>query len=686
MAIADVLLRLGVNDADVRAALGRVAGDVGQLKRTVEGAFAAVGIGIAARALASFVKSGADAADQLGKMAQKAGLSTEAMSGLAYAAKLGDVPIDDLGGALAKLSKAMAGAAEGGKEQIAAFKELRVKATDAEGNLRQVGMVLEDIADAFAGAEDGAGKAALAMAIFGKSGASLIPWLNGGAKGIRAATDEAEAFGLIVSDETSKAADEFNDNLDRMKALGEGLAVTISAELAPSLNALSNALFDSAKETDALEQAGLKTATSIRYIASAVAGLVGGLSILDALVTTALSPLAAAALAAQGQWESALQVLKNGPKEVVEAQERAAKRIRAIWYGGEDDKLLGPGTMTLTTPGPESFQGQTGKRSFHFGLDEKDKAAAKELADWMREFNRRVDEAEKVMDQVATPAEKYLATLLELDRMHADLGDETYVRAVKAAGDAYFEASGGAKRLADEMSRFNALVSDYEAAVDEAATPLDRYNAQMERLHRLMATTPLTGEQAAALAKKYADELDHATGKVDQLAEAWKKFGEGFQDVLTNQMVDGFNKGLRGMLDAFGDMIKRMLAQAAAAKLSQTLLGGFVSIGKAAAGWSSPYAGGGETADVGGFYDLEAAGYRAAGGPVTGGSAYVIGERGPELFVPSVSGQVVSNEDLAQAAGGSRRVEHFHRFDDRYRRMTVRELIEELMLEEAASR
>lgn len=41
---------------------------------------------------------------------------------------------------------------------------------------------------------------------------------------------------------------------------------------------------------------------------------------------------------------------------------------------------------------------------------------------------------------------------------------------------------------------------------------------------------------------------------------------------------------------------------------------------------------------------------RAMGGPVAPGRAYVVGERGPELFVPTASGQVVAN------GGGARDV------------------------------
>ena len=43
---------------------------------------------------------------------------------------------------------------------------------------------------------------------------------------------------------------------------------------------------------------------------------------------------------------------------------------------------------------------------------------------------------------------------------------------------------------------------------------------------------------------------------------------------------------------------------------------------------------------------------KANGGPVTGGTPYLIGERGPELFVPGTSGGVMSNNDLRQSMNG----------------------------------
>jgi len=46
-------------------------------------------------------------------------------------------------------------------------------------------------------------------------------------------------------------------------------------------------------------------------------------------------------------------------------------------------------------------------------------------------------------------------------------------------------------------------------------------------------------------------------------------------------------------------------------------------------------------------------GFRAMGGPVNSGSPYVVGEKGPELFVPRSSGSIVPNGAMGSSGGGS---------------------------------
>ena len=58
-----------------------------------------------------------------------------------------------------------------------------------------------------------------------------------------------------------------------------------------------------------------------------------------------------------------------------------------------------------------------------------------------------------------------------------------------------------------------------------------------------------------------------------------------------------------------------------------------------------------------GFFSILAGsftgGTRANGGPVSGGAPYLVGERGPELFVPGRNGGVMSNSDLRNAMGSA---------------------------------
>jgi hypothetical protein len=55
---------------------------------------------------------------------------------------------------------------------------------------------------------------------------------------------------------------------------------------------------------------------------------------------------------------------------------------------------------------------------------------------------------------------------------------------------------------------------------------------------------------------------------------------------------------------------------------------------------------------IGGLIDKVFGGGKAAGGPVSGGTTYLVGEKGPELFTPGSSGTIIPNNRLSKGAGG----------------------------------
>jgi molecular chaperone GrpE (heat shock protein) len=178
----------------------------------------------------------------ISKLSQSVGVSTELLSGYSHALNLSGVEISAFGRSVGLLSKNMLAALQGGKAQADVFKALGIEVKDADGNLRDTNDVLGEVSDRFAGMQDGAEKTALAMKLFGRSGAELIPFLNSGSKGLANMRAEAQKMGLVFSTETGKRIEEVNDSFTRMAGQIKGAAYQLTFSLLPALESTSTAL------------------------------------------------------------------------------------------------------------------------------------------------------------------------------------------------------------------------------------------------------------------------------------------------------------------------------------------------------------------------------------------------------------------------------------------------------------
>jgi hypothetical protein len=107
-------------------------------------------------------------------------------------------------------------------------------------------------------------------------------------------------------------------------------------------------------------------------------------------------------------------------------------------------------------------------------------------------------------------------------------------------------------------------------------------------------------------------------------------------------MIQAIGRG-ENAFKAFGEGVKATLIQ-----VIQKLTATAILAGVLAALFPS---GVGGTQGFGAIFG-KLLGFRANGGPVTGNSPYIVGERGPELFVPSVSGSVVPNNSVGSFMSG----------------------------------
>jgi len=230
--------------------------------------------------MVDMVKHTAEVGDELLKTSQKTGVSIEYLSGLKYAAGLADVSFESLQNGMKRLSMAMNLANQGSKQQETAFKAVGVSVTDANGNLKSMEQVLPAIADKFHNTADGTNKTALAMALFGRAGADMIPLLNAGSKGLSDMAKEAERLGLVWDKETAEAAEKLNDDTRRMHASFEGITTHLAQAFIPMMNSVVNAISESAAKGGLLNTVLTAMGTGFKYLAVFVNDTVGVLKLL----------------------------------------------------------------------------------------------------------------------------------------------------------------------------------------------------------------------------------------------------------------------------------------------------------------------------------------------------------------------------------------------------------------------
>ncbi|RCX08627.1 phage tail protein [Extensimonas vulgaris] len=226
----------------------RGLGGLTDTAKSVNGILAKLGVAVSVAGLTEMVKSAIDTGDALDEMSQRVGVSVETLSVWKPAAEQAGVSGESFEKGLRKLSTTMLEAATGSEDAARGFSAVGVEFKNQDGTLRATDQVLLDLAERFKSMPDGAEKTALAMRVFGKSGAELIPFLNQGRDGIDELAAEMQALGVQMSSETAAQAGNFNDALDKLKLATTSIGNQIIASLLPALNDMAGGMVESAKQ------------------------------------------------------------------------------------------------------------------------------------------------------------------------------------------------------------------------------------------------------------------------------------------------------------------------------------------------------------------------------------------------------------------------------------------------------
>jgi hypothetical protein len=221
-----------------RSELDRFAQRAGVIGKVAGRTFGALGLAAsgAGAAILAMSRSIANSADAMAKAAQKTGIAMSELQKLGYAAGLAGVSSGQLQTAVVRLSRGMTELSRGvSNDATKALSALGVEVKNADGSLRSSSEVMADIAEKFSGFRDGAEKSALAVQIFGRAGAEMIPMLNGGREAIESARREMEQFGAVASDKLGKDSERLNDNISRMGTFFTGIATQVAERVVPAL-------------------------------------------------------------------------------------------------------------------------------------------------------------------------------------------------------------------------------------------------------------------------------------------------------------------------------------------------------------------------------------------------------------------------------------------------------------------
>ena len=211
-----------------------VQGKVKNLRLAMMGlnkTFATLGIIISGGAFVGLVKGAIDSADAFGKMSDQTGIAANTLQAYVNAGKLAGVSQETIDKGLRRLAQSMREADQGVATYKDSFDALGISVRTTDGTLKTSEQVLAEISDKFANMENGSTKAAIAMEIFGRSGASLINLLNGGAASL-------SEFNYEVSENFAQNAEFFNDQIAVLAIRFDGFRKQMTDALLPALNTI----------------------------------------------------------------------------------------------------------------------------------------------------------------------------------------------------------------------------------------------------------------------------------------------------------------------------------------------------------------------------------------------------------------------------------------------------------------
>jgi len=487
-------------------------------------------------------------------MSSKIGTTAGSLARLQFAAEQTGVSAETMNMAMQRFTRRAAEAARGTGEAKGALKELNLNAAEL------IKMPLEDqvlaLSKSFDKVGTSADKVRLAMKLFDSEGVALVNTLGAGSDGLQAMFNDAEALGLVLSEDAVDGVEAANDSMNRLKTLFVGFSRQAFAAFAPAINEIAKSL----------TELGLKAADgNVANVGQVIAkSLIGGLVAVIEVMQGFMNAMA----------EIANQISSIYRKFFpTEATKELEAQLEAV------EKKAQKAGITLTN----SFEG---------------------YRDRLSEANKEIfDEYQSLKEQLAS-----------LDETQAKTFDfSELINKLKSFGVAIEE-------------NLKKPVEDVDQAIQGSTV-----FGKQTWLDKVIYSVATFSERFQTAFHNVKDSLFDFDADMQSVASsAIGTITSGFTDAITG--AKSFADAMKSMAKSVVDSLIKMFVQY---QITQPLFKALF----------------GEDQSGSGGIVRSLFGKKAIGGSVQAGQPYMVGERGPEMFVPNSQGSIVPNNKMGGGGG-----------------------------------
>lgn len=535
---------------------------------------ATLGAGAAVAGLGAFVASGVRElgamTDEVRKFRDSSGLSWETSSRLV-------ATMDDLGVSAETGASAMGRLAK--NIDAGALQEFGVQAVYAKDGTVDMAGTLGNVADAMNKTTDPTKRAAMGTALFGKSWADLVPYLELGGEGIRDAMGDVKAY-QMVSAETAQQQRDLQQATDDLSDAWSGLKTEAAKGVVPALSGVAKGAADA---LDAYHRFTDWVDTRSKVQKSDMFGF----------AQTSKKPIDDAT--------EATGKLGDATETTAEAAAKAADKVKELADRERDAAR-------------EATDAAKATDAFQKSVDNLAKAAEGSVSNQL-DFARAQIAVRDALDKV-TEAQK------AAEKAATEYGEKSpeFIGAQKDYESAMLDSIGTmdalAKKEADKAAAFIAGNGGTMSAAEHA----EIYRDKLAELGSQIADPTMR-----AMFAEFVGKADEAGRKTAEAATAQESYNKQLALVgPTLATVGSFTDALP--TDAQASAFERIAAAARQTASALAELGIDTTPAYLAPG-----------------LEPQDKPTRAHGGPVNAGQTYIVGEQGPELFTSQRSGTIIPN-------------------------------------------